>query len=59
MDIRFVFFSDNFSILEREQLIDISWDRNLMIEFKKENLCTFWLKGRNEYKFISDNVINF
>ena len=49
----------NVSILESEQLIEMSCDRNLMNEFKKENLCNFWIQWRGEYKDIAEKAVKF
>lgn len=50
---------DQFSVEERDQLIEISCDGSLKNEFKKDSLCNFWLKRRAEYEIISDKALKF
>jgi len=50
---------DDFSIQERDQLIEISYDSGLQNEFKNENLFNFWLKRKDEFKLISSKAIQF
>ena len=49
----------DYSVFERDQFVEISCDRELKNEFKKDMLCDFWLKRRNEYGLISDRALKF
>ncbi len=52
-------FPNDFSIQEREQLIELSCDSGLETKFKFKNLSNFWLKRRHEYPMISDKALKF
>jgi hypothetical protein len=39
----------SFTVQERDQLIELSCDGSLQIDFKKESLSNFWLKRRIEF----------
>lgn len=49
----------DYSVFERDQFVEISCDGELKNEFKKDMLCDFWLKRRNEYGLISDRALKF
>jgi len=47
------------SIVEKENLIELSCDTTLKNEFKRKQLINFWVDIRNEYKRLSDKAIEF
>ena len=52
-------FPADFSLQERDQLIELSCDGGIKNEFKQENLSNFWLRRQEEYPLISDKAIKF
>ena len=44
---------------EKEQLIEIATDKRLQDEFKKVDLCEFWLRQRAMFSLLSDRAIIF
>ena len=51
--------SADFSVKERDQIIELSCDGGLKSEFKNDLLSDFWLKRRAEYGLISDRALKF
>ena len=49
----------DFSVQERDQIIELSCDGGLKSEFKNDLLSDFWLKRRAEYGLISDRALKF
>lgn len=50
---------DAFSVVERDQLAEISCNGVLKLEFKQQNLSDFWFQRRSEYEAISDKALKF
>jgi zinc finger BED domain-containing protein 5/7/8/9 len=50
---------DAFSVIERDQLAEISCNGDLKLEFKQQNLSDFWFQRRSEYEAISDKALKF
>jgi len=54
-----VLLAEDLSSKEKEHLIDISCDRNLMDEFKNTSIINFWIKQKKDFKDISEKAIKF